>query len=173
MQTVIRHSEVKIEFCSRETYLWFIKFNFQRIRFCWINFGVYPETLRILLNCQTTSCPWAPLSARVDYIHFLNFETRLNDFRLFARESCRTLNMTPNQSSFCPINMRISMRLVTRLASRVIARVLLPLPCFRVEGRKYSLSMESSFHFWLLNFALCMRRFNQFFRKQHNLIRVF
>ena len=85
----------------------------------------------------------------------------------------RTLSMTPNQSSFCPINMRISMRLVTRLASRVIARVLLPLPCFRVEGRKYSLSMESSFHFWLLNFALCVRRFNQFFRKQHNLIRVF
>ena len=44
------------------------------IRFCWIDFGVCPETLRTLLNCQTTSCPWAPLSVRVDYIYICLFK---------------------------------------------------------------------------------------------------
>ena len=81
MQTAIRHSEVKTEFCTRDTYLWFIIFNFQRIRFCWIDFGVCPETLRILLNCQTTSGPWAPLSVRVDYIYiFFKFWNQSLDF---------------------------------------------------------------------------------------------
>ena len=64
--------------------------------------------------------------------HFLLYLE--HDFRLFARESCRMLSMTPNQSSFCPINMHISMRLVTRLASRVIARVLLPYSLFSRRG---------------------------------------
>ena len=62
--------------------------------------------------------------------------------------------------------MRISVRLATRLACRVIARVLVPYSLFSREGLQIFPFDGKQFLFLIVNFALSMRRFNQFFQKQ-------
>ena len=57
------------------------------------------------------------------------------------------------------------MRLVTRLACRVIARVLVPYSLFSCEGSQIFPFDGKQFLFLIVNFALCMRRFNQFLQK--------
>ena len=62
--------------------------------------------------------------------------------------------------------MRISVKLVTRLVFRVIARVPVPYSLFSREGSQIFPFDGKQFLFLIVNFALCMRCFNQFLQKQ-------
>ena len=62
--------------------------------------------------------------------------------------------------------MHISVRLVTRLTCRVFARVLVPYSMLSREGSQIFPFDGKQFLFLIVNFALCMRRFNQFLQNQ-------
>ena len=62
--------------------------------------------------------------------------------------------------------MRISVKLVNHLVFRVIARVLVPYSLFSREGPEVFPFDGKQFLFLIVNFALCMRCFNQFLQKQ-------